>query len=118
MKDYVYIQSTTSIVVSAGLQAEDVTNPDAHVGDRLRVNPYWPKMTILIKQGRHVYPSFIKNWESVKDLVKDNILTIGEEVDDIQDDEMKKAAKDVKNEIESFNKKKVKDISLDKLAKE
>ena len=118
MKDYVYIQSTTSIVVSAGLQAEDVTNPDAHVGDRLRVNPYWPKMTILIKQGRHVYPSFIKNWESVKDLVKDNILTIGEEVDDIQDDEMKKAAKDVKDEIESFNKKKVKDISLDKLAKE
>lgn len=118
MKDYVYIQSTTSIVVSAGLQAEDVTNPDAHVGDRLRVNPYWPKMTILIKQGRHVYPSFIKNWESVKDLVKDNILTIGEEVDDIEDDEMKKAAKDVKDEIESFNKKKVKDISLDKLAKE
>ena len=118
MKDYVYIQSTTSIVVSAGLQAEDVTNPDAHVGDRLRVNPYWPKMTILIKQGRHVYPSFIKNWESVKDLVKDNILTIGEEVDDIQDDEMKKAAKEVKDEIESFNKKKVKDISLDKLAKE
>ena len=118
MKDYVYIQSTTSIVVSAGLQAEDVTNPDAHVGDRLRVNPYWPKMTILIKQGRHVYPSFIKNWESVKDLVKDNILTIGEEVDDIQDDEMKKVAKDVKDEIESFNKKKVKDISLDKLAKE
>ena len=118
MKDYVYIQSTTSIVVSAGLQAEDVTNPDAHVGDRLRVNPYWPKMTILINQGRHTYPSFITNWESVKDLVKDNILTIGEEVDDIQDDEMKKAAKEVKDEIESFNKKKVKDISLDKLAKE
>ena len=118
MKDYVYIQSTTSIVVSAGLQAEDVTNPDAHVGDRLRVNPYWPKMTILIKQGRHTYPSFIKNWESVKDLVKDNILTIGEEVDDIEDDEMKKVAKEVKDEIESFNKKKVKDISLDKLAKE
>ena len=118
MKNYVYIQSNTSIVVSAGLQAENVTNPDAHIGDRLRINPYRPKMTILIKQGRHVYPSFITNWESVKDLVKDNVLTIGEETDELPDENMVKAAEDVKNEIDSFNKKKVKDISLDKLAKE
>lgn len=112
MKEYVYIQSTTSVMVTAGLQAENVTNPDAHVPDRLRINPNWPKLTMMIKTGRHVYPSFIVEWPTVKALVKDNVLTIGEYVDSA-DEKVEKKAKDIKAEM-----KKVKDITLEKLAEE
>ena len=81
MKEYVYIQSTMDITVTAGLQNEDVTNPDAHIPDRLKVNPVWPKMRIMIEQGRHIYPKLIAEWDTVKSLVKAGILTIGEDAD-------------------------------------
>ena len=113
MKEYVYIQSTTTIVVTSGLQNEDVTNPDAHVPDRLRINPIWPKMSIMIKAGRHIYPSLIKDWPSVQALIKDNVLTIGEEVDNPNDKALEEKTNDIKTEL-----KKIKDISLEKLAKE
>lgn len=112
-KEYVYIQSTISIVVTAGLQYDDVTNPDAHVADRLRINPNWPKMSIMIKKGRHIYPKLIKDWATVKALVKDNILTIGEEVDNPNDTKIVEKANDIKAEM-----KKIKDITLDKLAED
>lgn len=112
-KEFVYIQSTTTIVVAPGLQNEDVTNPDAHVPDRLRINPVWPKMRIMIKEGRHIYPKMIKDWPSVKALIKDNVLTIGEEVDDVDDNALKEKVEDIKTEL-----KKIKDISLENLAKD
>lgn len=112
MKDYVYIQSTTTITVTAGLQNENVTNKDAHVPDRLKVNPLWPKMSIMIKEGRHIYPSLIVEWPTVKALVKDNILTIGEYVNDTDDTKMKAKTEDIKTEM-----KKIKDITLEEAAK-
>lgn len=118
MKDYVYIQSNTSIVVTAGLQNENVTNPDAHIPDRLKVNPVWPKLRIMIKAGRHVYPKLITEWATVKALVKDGILTIGEEVDNPNDIKMEEKAKDLNDELARVNKKtkKVTDIKLDDVA--
>ena len=119
MKDYVYIQSTIDIVVTAGLQNEDVTNPDAHIPDRLKVNPIWPKLRILIEAGRHIYPSCIAKWETVKSLVKDGILTIGEEVDSVDDPKVIEKAEDLKEEL-NIAKKKMKvvdDIKLDDVAK-
>lgn len=119
MKDYIYIQSTTSIVVTAGLQNENVTNPDAHIPDRLKVNPIWPKLRIMIKAGRHIYPKLITEWNSVKALVKDGILTIGEETDSPNDKKMEEKAADLKVELEKVGKKtkKVADIKLDDISK-
>jgi len=119
MKDYVYIQSTISIVVTAGLQNDNVTNPDAHIPDRLKVNPNWPKLRIMLKAGRHIYPKLIVEWPTVKALVKDGILTIGEEVDSPNDVKMEEKAADLKMELDKQAKKnkKVTDIKLDDIAK-
>ena len=114
-KDYIYIQSNISIVVTAGLQNENVTNPDAHVPDRLKVNPVWPKLRMMIKAGRHIYPKLIIEWNSVKALVKDGVLTIGEEVDSPNDTKVEEKNADLKNELAKV--KKIKDINLDDVAK-
>ena len=51
MKDYVYIQSTIDIVVTAGLQNEDVTNPDNKQEETVKVSPLpQPKPTVKIKK--------------------------------------------------------------------
>lgn len=85
MKAYVKISSTININVTSGLQHKDVTNPDAHVADRLKINALWPKMTIPILQGVHWYPAEITEWNTVKRLVKDKVLTIGEFSDEVQE---------------------------------
>lgn len=77
MKNYVQIQSTIDVLVTAGLQYTDVTNEDAHVADRLRVQSDWPRLTVMIKKGQHWYPSEIAEWPTVKSLQKDRALTIG-----------------------------------------
>lgn len=84
MAKFVQIQSDVTIRVTTGLQNKDVTNPDAHVPDRLKVNPEWPKYQVLIRKGAHRYPAEIAEWASVKALAADKILTIGsiEEVDE------------------------------------
>lgn len=82
MNKFVRIQSTCTIEVTAGLQLQDVTNPDAHIGDRLKINPLWPKLTMLIREGVGLYPVEILEWNTVKALADSKILTIGEQVDD------------------------------------
>lgn len=82
MKAYTKISSTMNIVVTAGLQFQDVTNKDAHIPDRLRVSPKWTDTTCKIYQGTGYYPSEVTLWNTVKALVKDGILTIGEDTDD------------------------------------
>lgn len=90
MAKFVQIQSDVTIRVTTGLQNKDVTNPDAHVPDRLKVNPEWPKHQVLIRKGAHRYPAEIADWASVKALAADKILTIGsvEEVDESKLDEL------------------------------
>lgn len=84
-KPFVRIQSDKTIRVTPGLQHLDVTNPDAHVPDRLKISPSWPKSMVLIEAGAHVYPSEITEWPTVRALAKDKILTIGEYLDSPQD---------------------------------
>lgn len=88
-KPYVRIQSSKTIKVTAGLQLQDVTNKDAHVADRLKVNPLWPKTTVLIREGAGIYPSEIATWPTVKALQKDGILTIGDYLDTASEEEQK-----------------------------
>lgn len=91
MAKMVKIHSTVTINVTTGLQNKDVTNPDAHVPDRLKVSAEWPRHTVLIREGQHLYPVEIKSWNTVKALADDKILTIGEEVEvnDLSEEETK-----------------------------
>lgn len=77
MAKMVQIHSNVTIRVTTGLQNQDVTNPDAHIPDRLKVNPEWPKYQVLIRAGQGSYPAEIAEWPSVKALAADKILTIG-----------------------------------------
>lgn len=77
MTKMVQIHSNITIRVTTGLQNQDVTNVDAHIPDRLKVNPEWPKHQVLIRAGQGIYPAEIVEWPSVKALAADKILTIG-----------------------------------------
>lgn len=103
-KAFVRIQSNVTINVTMGLQNQDVTNADAHVPDRLKVNPLWPKLTVLIRQGVHWYPSEIAEWPTVKALVEDKVLTIGEFSDSCEEQDETQATKDaLKANVDSMN---------------
>lgn len=90
-KKYVRIQSERPIQVTCGLQNKDVTNPDAHVADRLKISPSWPRCSVMILKGAHLYPSEIVEWPTVQALVKDKIITIGEYTDELENGEEKVA---------------------------
>jgi len=82
MKKYVQIQSSININVTAGLNMKNMTKVDSDIPNRLMVKPVWPKLTVLIKQGNALYPSYIVEWNSVKALVRNKLITIGMETDD------------------------------------
>ena len=84
---YVRIHSQKTIQVTCGLQNKDVTNPDAHVADRLKISPSWPRCSIIISEGSHLYPSEIAEWKTVKALTKDKVITIGEFTDNEDKDD-------------------------------
>lgn len=85
---YVRIQSSINIKVTAGLQHADYTQPDAHIPDRLKVGSLWPKLTCMITEGVGVYPSEILEWNTVKSLEKEKLITIGETFDDTEDEQV------------------------------
>lgn len=105
-KAFVRIQSSQTINVTCGLQNKDVTNPDAHVPERLKINPLWPKCTVLIKEGAHWYPSEIVDWPTVKTLQDEDILTIGEFSDEPNETskDIQAEKKMVQNQMERINK--------------
>lgn len=102
MAKIVRIQSTMTITVTPGLQHKDVTNPDAHVPDRLKVSPLWPKAMVMIKQGVGYYPAEIIEWPVVKLLEKDSILTIGT-VTESEETEYVEAETKLENELEAID---------------
>ena len=109
MKNYIRITSEIDVTVSAGLQSINMTNKDAHVADRLNVKSAWVGTRILIKKGTGYYPAEIGQWDAVKSLAKDKVLTIGEEVDEIADDpeaaaEAAKEKTKLNNEIKKYKK--------------
>lgn len=115
-KDYVEIMSTKNITVTAGLQNVDLTKKDSDVPNRLKVNAYWPRQSCLIKQGKHVYPTTILKWESVKALSKQGVLTIGQYTE--ADESAKTIQSKLQSATTSYEKalekslKNVKDINL------
>lgn len=101
------IQSKTTITVTPGLQHKDVTNPDAHIPDRLKVSPLWPKAMVMIKEGVGMYPAEIAEWPTVKALEKKGILTLGNIIEENENAEAEKLARNL-NEIEKEETKKAK----------
>lgn len=112
MKKFVTIHSDINITVTPGLQNKDVTNPDAHVPDRLKVSPSWSSCLVDIKKGAGVYPSEIVNWPTVKALVANKTFTIGEYVDSDEPEDLK-LKKKVEQKMKEFTPKAV---SLDEIA--
>ena len=111
VKDFVEIQSTTTINVTKGLQFSDYTNPNAPIANKLNVKPRWTKTIILIKEGKHIYPSEIIEWESVKSLEKSGILTIGKFVDGDENAIKEKNRLDkAEKELEKTTTKKLSDL--------
>lgn len=115
MKPYVRIQSSKTINVTCSLDYQDVTNKDAHVPDRLKINPLWPKATVLIKTGAGIYPSEIVEWPTVKALQKDKVLTIGEFVDGLNEEDnaqsVEKAKETLKRGLEEIKRQKAQSLS-------
>ena len=86
---FVRIQSTISILVTPGLQASDYTDEKKAVANKLVIKPRWQEGSIQIKQGTHYYPAEIVKWNTVKQLAKQNIITIGETVSQVPTEQEK-----------------------------
>lgn len=110
MNKVIRIQSSKTITVTSGLQHKDVTNPNAHVQDRLKVAADWPKYSIQILEGVGEYPAEIADWPTVKALVACGVMTISQVVEGKAKDEDVEKAKAVKVE-----KKEKKQKTLDEL---
>lgn len=90
MKRFVKISCNKTITVTPGLNNIDVTNVDAHVPDRLKVSATWPKCCLKVKKGVDWYPAVITEWNTVKSLINENVMTVIEFRDDIDDENVKK----------------------------
>lgn len=118
-KKYVRIQSTMNIVVTAGLQVQDLTDKSAPIADRLKVQAAWPKLTVLIEKGQHVYPIEIVEWETVKALENAGVLTIGEFLDDVNDAKEQETLANKRNKLlRNLEDVKKSTFKLDDLVKE
>jgi len=83
MKKYIKIQSSVNIQVTAGLDALNMTDANQPIADKLKVQALWTKEKVLIKTGAGYYPGIISTWKTVKALAKDNVITLGEFVDEL-----------------------------------
>ena len=104
IKKFVKIQSSATVRVTSGLQYQDFTKQNSDVPNRMKVAPEWQNAMCLIKMGQHVYPSEIIEWPTVKLLQKDGVLTIGEFVDDAEDEVVKNKT-ELNDAVESIKSK-------------
>lgn len=100
MKKFVRIQSTRNVNLFESLSAINMTNENSRVQEPFRVAQAWSKTCILVKQGTGYYPAVMKDWATVKTLVKNGELTIGEETD-VVPDEYKAEAEAIFNKYNS-----------------
>ena len=77
---YVQISSTINITVTNGLTAVDKTDKANVSENKFNVQETWSKNSVSIKKGVGNYPKVICDWETVKVLQANKILTIGQDV--------------------------------------
>jgi hypothetical protein len=101
-----------------------ITSNPATENKPLNPNPLWTKTRILIQKGIHDYPAEIKDWDTIKALAKNFIITIGEvkegELTDLTMEEAvknKKQAESIAKEEKAVtDKKKARKQKLEELA--
>lgn len=99
MARFVRIHSQRPIRVTPGLQTVNVTNYESQNPNKLNVKPSWASMIVAIKAGTGYYPAVIKQWNTVKILSEKQVLTIGEETDNVPE-EFKAEAEELAKRIE------------------
>lgn len=87
MGKFVKISASKPRRVFSGLQTKNTTSDNPTNPNRLNVESLWTDNFVILKQGAWYYPSVVKTWDSVKALEKNEIVTIGGEVDSIEDGE-------------------------------
>ena len=80
---FLEIQSALNVNVTMGLDNLNMTDVNANIGDKLKIQALWPKTIVSIKMGRSFYPIEIKEWNTVKVLVKNGMLTLGQIVEEL-----------------------------------
>lgn len=124
MSEFVRIQSTKTIQVTCGLDCNDLTDYESDIANRLKVAPSWPKAMILIKEGVGNYPKQIVEWPTVQALARDNIITIGEEVEETNEEKLHEAEElalnleEIKPKKQRRSRKKLDDIAEDQVEEE
>ena len=124
MSEFVRIQSTKTIQVTCGLDFQDFTNYESDIANRLKVSPSWPKAMVLIREGVGNYPKQIVEWPTVQALIKDNIITIGEDVEETNEEKIHEAEElaqnleEIKPKRQRRSRKKLDDIAEDQVEEE
>jgi len=99
---YVFIHSTRTVNVTTGLQFQNKTNPNLNVKDNFKIKPVWPTMIVQLLEGRHLYPSIVADFNSVKSLKEAGIVSIAEGTDEIPADENLSRIKDIEKKLRSL----------------
>lgn len=118
-KPYVQIQSNVTVVVPRDLAFKDLTNHKSDVPNRMKIGATWPKVKITLLKGAHYYPAEVAEWNIIKNMVKDRLVTIGAYSDDCK--ELDASAQTVvdKNihELNSQNKQEHAEVKRDRKVK-
>lgn len=88
MKRFIKITATRPfrVMVDSKDQAIDASDVNAiNIQNRLKAINTWVDTLVIIKQGTGWYPSAIAKWQSVKVLVDNGLISIGEEADTCDD---------------------------------
>lgn len=87
------IHSTKTIRVTPNTDINDLTNEKSLAPDKINAHMKWTYEPVIIYEGIGEYPDYIKTWNTVKALVKANILTISETKEVKEKTETKKEIK-------------------------
>ena len=87
------IHSTKTIRVTPNTTINDLTNEKSLAPDKINAHMNWAYEPVIIYEGVGEYPDYIKTWNTVKALVKANILTISETKEVKEKTETKKEVK-------------------------
>jgi len=86
MKKYVFIQSDRNINVTSGLDVKNITNPSLAVKDNMKVKALWPQTTVMLLQGKHLYPIVVSTFKSVQSLKEQGFVSIDGYTNDLPED--------------------------------
>ena len=87
------IHSTKTIRITPNTTINDLTNEKSLAPDKINAHMNWAYEPVIISEGVGEYPDYIKTWNTVKALVKANILTISETKEVKEKTETKKEVK-------------------------